>query len=44
MIELVGDHPIMSFSLKQKEKDLIEQLEKIPDDLNKNQDQQPTKE
>lgn len=44
MIELVKDHPIMSFSLKQKEKDLIEQLEKLSDDLNKDQDQQPTKE
>ena len=43
MIELVGDHPIMSFSLKQKERDLIEQLEKNTDDLNENQDQQPTK-
>ena len=31
MIELVGNHPIMSISLKQKERDLIEQLEKIPE-------------
>ena len=32
MLELVGSHPIMSVSLKQKEKVLIEQLEKIPVD------------
>jgi hypothetical protein len=32
MLNLVGNHPIMSSSLKQKEKDLIEQLEKIPVD------------
>ena len=44
MIELIGDHPIMLPSLKQKEMDLIEQLEKIPDDVNKNKNQQPTKE
>lgn len=32
MLALIGDHPIMSFSLKQKEKDLLEQIEKIPVD------------
>lgn len=32
MLETVNDHPVMSISLKQKEKDLLEQLEKIPVD------------
>lgn len=32
MLELIGNHPIMSVSLKQKEKDLLEQLDKIPVD------------
>ncbi len=32
VLETIGDHPIMSFSLKQKEKRLLEQLEKIPVD------------
>ena len=32
MLQLVGDHPLMSVSLKQKEKDLMAQLEKIPID------------
>ena len=30
MLEMVGDHPVMSVSLKQKAKDLMEQLEEIP--------------
>lgn len=33
MLEMVGDHPIMSASLKQKEKTLLEQLRKIPVDI-----------
>ncbi|OIR07659.1 hypothetical protein GALL_103240 [mine drainage metagenome] len=32
MLELVGTHPVMSVSLKQKEKFLLAQLEKIPVD------------
>ncbi|NJK96112.1 MAG: hypothetical protein HC905_15440, partial [Bacteroidales bacterium] len=28
MLEMIGDHPIMSVSLRQKEKELLEQLEK----------------
>ncbi len=32
MLEMVGDHPVMSVSLKQKAKDLMEQLEEIPVD------------
>lgn len=32
MLEMLGDDPIMSISLKQKEQRLIEQLEKIPVD------------
>lgn len=32
MLEMVGNHPIMSISLKQKEKVLLEQLDKIPVD------------
>ena len=32
MLELIGNHPIMSQSLKLKENDLMEQLEKIPVD------------
>ena len=32
MLTVIADHPVMSFSLKQKEKTLLEQLEKIPVD------------
>ena len=32
MLEILEDDPIMTFSLKQKEKTLIEQLDKIPVD------------
>lgn len=32
MLQAVGNHPIMSFSLKQKERELLDQLEKIPVD------------
>jgi hypothetical protein len=32
MLDVVGDHPVMSFSLKQKEKSLMQELEKVPID------------
>jgi hypothetical protein len=32
MLELVGDHPLMSISLKQKEKQFLAELDKIPVD------------
>lgn len=32
MLEVVGGHPVLSFSLKQKEKRLLEELDKIPVD------------
>lgn len=32
MLKMLGNHPVMSASLKQKEKNLLEQLEKIPVD------------
>ncbi len=32
MLQLIGDHPLMSVSLRQKEKELLEQLNKIPVD------------